>query len=242
MKNIIKNRAGRFLFLLFLLLPLTAQANTVSEGKDGLTWTFSSVVRMTSDGVRYDIYYENDYQQGMITRDQEMDVEPFGQLDENGLPWVIWSRQKVDGDFYLFMSYFNGAQWSDPEELPSFAERVSDRECHFRLGVAGRIYISFIRHSEVDEKVMFGIYKTWSGGWTEVGPVVTLGEGHVAKQPNLFPIYDEVGLAQFLLGFIHVHPEGEGEAPPDGDGLWETIDQYLRVFNSGDTSPWFQVQ
>ena len=93
-----------------------------------------------------------------------------------------------------------------------------------------------------EQKVMFGIYKTWSGGWTELGSVVDLPEGHTVKQPNLFPMFDEVGLAQILLGFIHVYPPGEGSAPPDGDGYWESIDQYLRVFNSGDTSPWFHVQ
>lgn len=237
-----KNRMSRLLFLLFLLLPLAAQANTVSEGKDGLTWTFSSVVRMTADGAYYDIYFENDYTQGMITRDVEMDVEPYGQLDEDGLPWVIWSRQKTDGYFRLFMSTFNGVQWSDPLELPTSAERVNDRECFFRLGETGRVYITFLRNTDSGQNLMFGIYKTWSGGWTEVGPVLSLPQDHLARQPNLFMIHDEVGLAQILLGFIHVYPEGEGSLPPDGDGLWETIDQYLRVFNSGDTSPWFQVQ
>lgn len=237
-----KNRMGRLLFLLFLLLPLAAQANTVTTGKDGLTWTFSSVVRMTADGARYDIYFENDNTQGFITRDEEMDLEPFGQLDENGLPWVIWSRQKDDDCFRLFLTTFNGVSWSTPAELPIFTERVNDRECFFRLGDHGRIYITFIRDVDDGQQVMFGIYKTWSGGWTELGQVLTVAEGYNAKQPNVFVIYDEVDLAQILLGFIHVYPEGEGSLPPDGDGLWETIDQYLRVFNSGDTSPWFQVQ
>lgn len=235
-------RMGRLLFLLFLLLPLVAQANTVTEGKDGLTWTFSSVVRMTADGARYDIYYENDYYQGMITRDSEMDLEPYGQLDEDGLPWVIWSRQKGDGYFHLFLSSFNGGQWSEPIELPAYVERVNDRECFFRLGEAGRVYITFLRNSDSGQRVMFGIFKTWSGGWTEVGPVLTLPEGHLAKQPNIYMIDDQVGLARILLGFIHVYPEGQGSLPPDGDGLFESIDQYFRVFNSGDTSPWFQVQ
>jgi hypothetical protein len=237
-----KNRMSWFLLLLFLLLPLAAQANTVSEGKDGPTWTFSSVVRMTTDGERYDIFFENDYTQGWITRDQEMDVEPFGQLDENGLPWIVWSRQKGDGYFHLFMSYFNGVQWSAPEELHSYVERVNDRECQIRLGENGRVHITFVRRADGDQKVMFGIYKTWSGGWTELGPVATLDEGHTAKQPTLYPIFDDLGLARYLLSFVHVYPDGEGSPPPDGDGLWETIDQYFRVFNSGDTSPWFQVQ
>ncbi len=235
-------RMGLLLFLLFLLLPLAAQANTVSEGKDGPTWIFSSVLRMTADGIRYDIYYENDFTQGMITRDAEIDVEPFGQLDVNGLPWVLWSRQKSDGYYHLFMSSFNGVQWSAPEELPIYSERVNDRECQFRLGENGRLFTTFVRRSETGQKVMFGIYKTWSGGWTELDPVVTLAEGHGAKQPNVNALFDDAGLAQILLGFIHVYPEGEGSQPPDGDGLWQTIDQYIRVFNSGDTSPWFNVQ
>jgi hypothetical protein len=242
MKNIMKNKTGRLLFLLFLILPLAAQANIVSEGKDGNTWIFSSVARMTTDGIRYDIYYENDYDQGMITRDAEIDVEPFGQLDDNGLPLVLWSRQKGDGYYHLFMSSFNGAQWSEPEELPVLTDQVNDRECHFRLGENGRIYTTFVRRSEAGQKVMFGIYKTWSGGWTALDPVVTLAEGHGARQPNIYPIVDDAGLAQILLGFIHIFPEGEGQQPPDGDGLWETIDQYIRVFSSGDTSPWFHVQ
>ena len=236
-------RMGRFLFLLFLFMPMVAQANTVTEGKDGLTWTFSSVMRMTSEGARYDIRWENDYGQGMITRDEEIDVEPFGQLDENGLPWVIWSRQKQDGHYRLHLSTFNGYVWSDPEELPVFEEFVNDRECNFRLGDTGRVYITFLRELLGEHRVMFGIYKTWSGGWTEVGPVTTLEEGYTARQPNVFMIYDDLDvLAEILISFIHVYPEGEGMVPPDGDGLYETIAQYLRVFNSGDTSPWFSVQ
>jgi len=237
------NRMGRLLFLLFLLLPMAAQANTVFEGgKDGLTWTFSTTARMTTDGVRYDIIFENDFVQGMITEDEAMDVEPFGQLDEDGLPWVIWSRRVDNGQFRLYMSTFNGSHWSVPQELPSDLERCSDRQVHFRLGENGRIYMTFIRAVDGTEHVMFGIYKTWSGGWTELGEVVSIEAGHSIQQPNIFTVFDESGLAQILLSFIHVYPEGEGDLPPDGDGLWDTIEQYFRVFNSGDTSPWFQVQ
>ncbi len=89
---------------------------------------------------------------------------------------------------------------------------------------------------------MFGIYKTWSGGWTELGQVLMIPEGHSAKQPFIYPMFHGIELAEVLLGFINVYPEGEGSLPPDGDGLWETIDQYHRLFNSGDTSPWFSVQ
>jgi hypothetical protein len=238
-----KNRMGRLLFLLFLLLPLAAQANTVTEGgKDGLTWTFTSVGQITADGTRYDIYFQNDFVQGMLTSDAEMDVEPYGQLDEDGRPWVIWSRQTSDGYFHLFLCYFNGVHWSEPEQLPIFTERANDRECFFHLGENGNIYMTFVHNSLVGRKVMFGIYKTWSGGWTELSAVSGLDLDHLVKQPNIYLIHDEVGLAQILLGYIHVYPEGEGNSPPDGDGPYETINQYIRVFNSGDTSPWFQVQ
>lgn len=236
-------KTGRLLILLFLLLPLTARANTVTEGgKDGLTWTFSTTARMTADGVRYDVAYENDFVQGLITEDEEIDMEPFGQLDEGGLPWVIWSRQKDNGQFRLYLSTFDGSQWSAPLELPAGIERSDARQVHFRLGQNGRVYISYVRFVDGEQQVIFGIYKAWSGGWTELGPVVTLEAGHGAEHPNVFAIFDEGGLAQVLLSFVHVYPEGEGEVPPDGDGLWDSIEQYLRVFNSGDTSPWFQVQ
>jgi len=237
-----KNRIGRLLFLLFLLLPLAAQANTVTEGKDGLTWTFSSVVRMTADGARHDIYFENDNQQGLITSDAEIDVEPYGQLNEEGLPWVVWSRQKGDDYYRLFLSIFSGGGWSAPFELPIYTERVNDRQCYMRLDDYGQIYITFVRNTAIGQQVMFGIYKTWSGGWTELGQVIMVPEGHVVKQPFIYPMFHGIELAEVLLGFINVYPDGEGSPPPDGDGLWETIDQYHRLFNSGDTSPWFSVQ
>jgi len=235
-------RMGRLLFLLFLFLPMVAQANTVTDGKNGMSWTFNSVMRMTADGARYDIGWQNDYGQGMITRDLEIDVEPFGQLDEDGLPWVIWSRETRSGEYRLHLSMFNGYVWSAPVELPVFEEIANDRQCHFRVGDTGRVYITFLRQTLDVQRVMFGIYKTWSGGWTELGQVATIEDGHLAKQPNVFMIYDDLGLADLLVSFIHVYPEGDGSLPPDGDGLYEIIDQYFRVFNSGDTSPWFQVQ
>jgi hypothetical protein len=235
---------GRLILLTFLLfLPSVAQANTVVSDRYGTSWTFTSEVQDIDGAPAYDIHYASSLGSGWITTDELPDVEVHGEIDPlSGQPRVIWSRQGRDGQFRLWESFFNGASWSTPRELPVYAEMANDRNCYFRFGPSGvSIYITFLRESSGQQRLMFGRYKYAAGLWTECSPVVTAPAAVQFQDPFLHLFIQNSIVDRVTLGYIAVYLSGHPDQPPGWSGPFSTVEMLERLFSSGDTSPWFYI-